>query len=143
MARSSKQTQAEPTVVTGPTLAEMKELSQVDFELEFIGGILSRHPLFFEALRCHASNLAAKKRFQESLQVERRIIQLRPTDSLAHYNLACSYALLKQPDLAIGSLRKALEHGYDDFRYILKDRDLDSIRKDSRFRKLIREFENR
>ena len=143
MARSSKQTQAEPAIVATPTLAELKELTQVDFELDFFGRILARHPLFFEALRCHASNLAAKKRFQESLQIERRIIQLRPTDSLAHYNLACSYALLKEPDLALKNLRKALELGYDDFRYILQDQDLDSIRKDSRFRKLIREFENR
>ena len=143
MARTSKQTEAEPAVAAAPTLAELKEMTQVDFELDFFGRILSRHPRFFEALRCHASNLAAKKRFQESLQVERRIIQIRPADSLAHYNVACSYALLKQPDLAFKSLRKALELGYDDFRYILQDQDLDSIRKDSRFRKLIREFENR
>ena len=69
-------------------------------------------------------------------------IQLKPKDSLAHYNLACSYALLKQPDLALSTLRKALEFGYRDFRYIRQDRDLDPIRKDPRFKKLLREFEN-
>ena len=125
MARTTKQTEPEPPVIAGPTLAELKELTQVDFELDFFGRILARHPLYFEALRCHASNLAAQKRFKESLLIERRIIQIRPNDSLAHYNLACSHALLQQPDLALKNLRKALELGYDDFRYILQDRDLD------------------
>lgn len=143
MARSSKQARPEASPASGPTLNDLKELSQTDFELDLFGRILERHPLYFEALRCHASNLAAKKRYQDSLQVERRILQLRPKDSLAHYNVACSYALLRQYDLALSALRKALEHGYDDFRYILQDRDLDSLRKDPRFKKLLREFENR
>ena len=144
MARSSKQqSHPEPLTASGPSLSELLHVSQVDFELDFFGRILERHPAFLEALRCHAGNLAAKKRFGESLQVERRIIQLRPADALAHYNLACSYALLRQPDLALTTLRKALELGYHDFRYIQKDRDLDSIRKDPRFRKMLREFDCR
>ena len=109
MASSSRQSRPEPAATSGPSLSELLQLSQVDFELDFFGRILERHPDFLEALRCHASNLAAKKRFGESLQIERRIIQLRPADALAHYNLACSYALLRQPDLALSTLRKALE----------------------------------
>lgn len=143
MPRSSKQARREAESSPGPSLAQLIEQAQVDFELDFFGRILGRHPEYFEALRVHASNLAQKKRFDESLQIERRIIQLRPGDSLAHYNLACSYALLEQPELAIGTLRKALELGYRDFRFINQDHDLDSIRKDPRFRKLIREFEKR
>lgn len=140
MAKSSKLTS--PQVETAcPTLADLAEIKQIDFEMEFFGRILDRHPLFLEALRCHASNLASKARYAESLQVERRIIQIRPTDSLAHYNLACSYALLKQRDLAMVALRKALELGYRDFRYMHSDHDLDSIRLDPRFKKLLREFD--
>ena len=60
-----------------------------------------------------------------------------------HYNLACRYALLKQPDLAFGSLRKAIELGYRDFRFMEEDRDLDSIRKDPRFRALVKEYRGR
>jgi tetratricopeptide (TPR) repeat protein len=143
MARPSKQSHPELQPPTAPSLSDFAEMTQVDFELDFFGAILERHPSYFEALRCHASNLAAKKRYQESLQIERRIIQLRPKDPLAHYNLACSYALLRQQDLAIVALRKALEFGYADFRYIHQDRDLDGIRKDPRFKKLLREFEKR
>ena len=41
------------------------------------------------------------------------------------------------------TLRKAVELGYRDFRYLRQDRDLDGIRHDPRFRALLREFENR
>lgn len=144
MPRSTRQTprEVEPPLA-GPSLAQLIEQTQVDFELDFFGRILDRHPEYFEALRVHASNLAQKKRYGDSLLVERRIIQMRPSDALAHYNLACSYALLEQPELAIGTLRKALELGYRDFRFIHQDHDLDAIRKDPRFRKMIREFERR
>jgi hypothetical protein len=46
---------------------------------------------------------------------------------------------LHQPDQALGSLRKAIDLGYRDFHFMEEDRDLDSLRKDPRFRALLRE----
>ena len=37
--------------------------------------------------------------------------------------------------------RRAVELGYRDFRYMLEDRDLDSVRQDPRFRQLLNEYE--
>jgi len=68
---------------------------------------------------------------------------LRPSDALAHYNLACSYALLKRVDMSLKTLRTAMELGYSDFRYMKEDNDLESLRHDPRFRQMIREFENK
>ena len=73
----------------------------------------------------------------------RRLVQLCASDPLAHYNLACRYARLKRPDQCLKTLRRAVELGYRDFRYMREDRDLDSIRHDPRFRQLLREYENR
>ena len=67
---------------------------------------------------------------------------VRPNDPLAHYNLACSYALLKRGEQALKILRRAVELGYRDFRYMREDRDLDAVRNDPRFRQLLREYEN-
>ena len=89
------------------------------------------------------NNLTLKGRFKQGMVIDRKLVQLRPRDPLAHYNLACSYALLKQPELAIRTLRTAIELGYRDFRYMREDHDLDSIRHDPRFRQLMREYENR
>lgn len=116
---------------------------QLDFELDFYSRILERFPDFVDVLRVQGNNLTLKGRYAEGLQIDRRLVQLRPNDALAHYNLACSYALLKKVDLALKMLRKAIELGYRDFRYMREDRDLDTVRHDPRFRQLLREFENR
>jgi tetratricopeptide (TPR) repeat protein len=124
----------------GSILAFLANRNQVDFELDFFTRVLTGAPEYHEVLRAQASNMTAKGRLQDGLTVDKRLVALRPTDPTARYNLACRYALLKQPDLALVTLRKAIELGYRDFRYMEEDRDLDSIRKDPRFRKLLREY---
>jgi tetratricopeptide (TPR) repeat protein len=127
----------------GAATARPLEKHQLDFEVEFFGRILERNPDFVDVLRVMANNLTLKGRYAEGLQIDKRLVQLRPADPLAHYNLACSYALLKRSELAIKTLRRAVELGYHDFRYMREDRDLESIRHDPRFRQMLREFENR
>lgn len=130
-------------ISTSSLLARLADQSQLDFEVDFYGGILERHPCYVDVLRAHGNNLTLKGRYAEGLQIDKRLVQLRPNDPLAHYNLACSYSLLKRPDQAIKTLRRAVELGYRDFRYMKEDRDLDAIRHDPRFRQLLREYENR
>ncbi len=125
------------------SLARPADQNQLDFELDFFGGILERRPDYVDVLRVMGNNLTLKGRYAQGLQIDKRLVQLRPSDPLAHYNLACSYALLRRPDHALRTLRRAVELGYRDFRYMKEDRDLDSIRQDPRFRQLLREYENR
>lgn len=125
----------------GSVLGLLAERTQLDFELEFVGKILAAVPDFADALRVQACNLTMKGRMQDGLVVDEKLVTVRPTDPTAHYNLACRYALLKQRDKAIFALRKAVELGYRDFDFIKEDHDLDSIRKDPRFRKLMKEFQ--
>ena len=143
MSTSSKRPSDDPSRVAAVSLAQLAERSQLDFELDFFAGILQEVPDFVDALRAHAGNLTLKGRYEDGMAVDQKLIQLRPSDFMAFYNLACSYALLKQPDLAIKTLRRAVELGYRDFRYMREDRDLESIRHDPRFRQLLREYENR
>jgi tetratricopeptide (TPR) repeat protein len=124
------------------TLVKPPDQNQLDFELDFFGRILESHPNFIDVLRVHGNNLSLKGRYADGLAVDKRLVHLRPGDPLAFYNLACSYALLKKAELALKTLRRAIELGYRDFRYMREDRDLDSIRRDPRFRQLLREFES-
>ena len=124
----------------GSVLAFLSDRNQVDFELDFFGRILAGNPDFHEVLRAQASNLTTKGRLHDGLTIDKKLVSARPADPTAHYNLACRYALLKQPDLALVTLRKAVELGYRDFRYMEEDRDLESVRKDPRFRQLLKEF---
>jgi tetratricopeptide (TPR) repeat protein len=124
-------------------LARLAERPQIDFELEFYELLLGRVPDFADVLRAQASNLTLKGLLKEGLKVDQRLVQLRPDDPTARYNLACRYALLKQPDLALKTLRQAVELGYRDFRYMIEDRDLASVRKDPRFGAILREYGTR
>lgn len=133
---------SEPVATSAP-LTRAPDQNQLDFELDFFGGILKRNPDYVDVLRIIGNLLTLKGRFVDGLAIDKRLIQLRPSDALAHYNLACSYALLKRPDLCLKTLRRAVELGYRDFRYMRDDRDLDSIRHDPRFRQLLREYEKR
>ena len=128
---------------TGLPLARPVERSQLDFELDFFGAILERRPDYVDVLRVMGNNLTLKGRYVQGLQIDKRLVQLRPNDPLANYNLACSYALLKRTEQALKTLRRAVELGYRDFRYMREDHDLDSVRSDPRFRQLLREYENR
>jgi tetratricopeptide (TPR) repeat protein len=132
----------EPTSTSMP-MGRLSDQSQIDFELDFFAGILSRQPDYIDVLRVMGNLLTLKGRYAEGLHVDKRLVQLRPGDALAHYNLACSYALLKRPELALKTLRRAVELGYRDFRYMKEDHDLDSIRHDPRFRQLMREYDSR
>src|SRR5262245_23067970 len=142
MAHQGKPSEGKSAMSAG-TLARPQDQNQLDFELDFFSRILERRPDYVDVLRVQGNNLTLKGRYAEGLQIDKRLVALRPSDPLAHYNLACSYALLRKSELALKTLRRAIELGYRDFRYMREDRDLDSIRHDPRFRQLIREFEKR
>jgi hypothetical protein len=57
-----------------------------------------------------------------------------------HYNLACSYSLLKQIDLAYKALENAIEFGYADFAHLLSDTDLKNLMTDRRFPAFLKQF---
>ncbi len=133
----------ESSSTTGQPSARVPDQHQLDFELEFFEAVLGRCPDYVDVLRIMGNLLTLKGRFADGLQIDKRLVQLRPNDALAHYNLACSYALLKRPEQSLKTLRRAVELGYRDFRYMKEDHDLDSIRHDPRFRQLLREYEKR
>lgn len=142
MARSSKHSEEAPgSASVGNQLARLAGQNQIDFEIEFFGAILARRPDYVDVLRVMGNILTLKGLCVEGLKIDQRLVQLRPDDPLAHYNLACSYALTKRTDQAIRTLRRAIELGYRDFRFIHEDHDLDGIRQDPRFRQLLREYE--
>ena len=82
---------------TGEPFVCYADQHQLDFELDFFGRILERHPNYVDVLRVQGNNLTLKGRYAEGMQIDKRLVQLRPSDPLAHYNLALLYARLKDP----------------------------------------------
>lgn len=75
--------------------------------------------------------------YEKGLLVDQKLSRLRPTDPLVHYNLACSYALLKNIDAAFEALEMAITVGYKDMYHLERDKDLVYLKEDDRYQKLI------
>mgnify|MGYP001230750471 CR=1 FL=1 len=81
--------------------------------------------------------------FKEGLAVDLRLVKLKPDDPLVRYNLACSYSLLGELDRAYAALKKAILLGFEDFSHLTQDRDLENLRNDRRFRRLMNKMVTR
>ena len=118
-------------------------LDQVDFEIEFYERVLARSPDHVSVLRALGELLARKGLWSRSLEVEQRLIQLRPRDGIAHYNLACSLAMQGEVSEAMSALVQAIDYGYRDFGHLEVDPDLESLRQLPAYRALMKRFGSR
>ena len=114
------------------------ELSSAEFESEFWGRILDRQPYYEDVLRRQAEALAKSGHYQQLVPLDRRLLELRPTDPVVHYNLACTLARLTEVNESLQMLKAAIRLGYDDFGHIETDPDLDPLRDMSEFKALLR-----
>ena len=113
-----------------------QEQRNLDIEIGFLEGVLKRDPNFTDVLQILGEDYTRRGRYHEGLQVDEQLARLNPTQPLAHYNLACSYSLTGQYDLAFHSLDRALSLGYCDFQWMSKDPDLSNFRKHPLYRKI-------
>jgi tetratricopeptide (TPR) repeat protein len=117
-----------------------REQRQIDFELDFLGGILARDPLNTDVLKVHANNLSARGHYHRALQADLQLVRLQGDRPIPWYNLGCSYALLGMTDKAFAALERALRLGYGYLGHLRRDPDLKSLRRDPRFVRLLRRF---
>lgn len=59
-----------------------------------------------------------------------------------YYNVCCAYSLADEKDKAIETLARAIENGYFNYSHIQVDKDLDNIRKEEEFLKIIQPLRN-
>ena len=114
--------------------------NQLDFDLQFFRSLTARCPEYVDALWVLSDLLMRCGYFEEALEVDRRLVRLRPESPWAHYNLACSLALVGQVDRALEHLQRALELGFDDPAQLIYDRDLDPLRQRPQFWNLLRRY---
>lgn len=105
------------------------------FEQQFFEKILQERPKYIHALMALAEIYTARKLYHKGLELDKRLAELCPEDGVVFYNLACSYALVGEPDQAFAALEKSVELGYNDWKHMLSDADLKSLHRDPRFKK--------
>jgi len=76
-------------------------------------------------------------RVREGLALDEALVAREPDNPIFRYNLACSLALVGRVDRAFDELDRAVGSGFDDTKLLLEDRDLDRLRADPRWRRLV------
>lgn len=96
--------------------------------LKFFPSYLSQHPDDARGQMYFAIHLATAGRNEEAKVRGAKALEMNPGDSLMMYNAACMYARLGDTRLAAKTLKAAVAAGQEDFEWIKRDSDLDSIR---------------
>jgi tetratricopeptide (TPR) repeat protein len=113
-----------------------REQRDLDVEIVFLEGVIRRDRDYVEALQILGDDYTRRDRFEDGLRIDRRLVVLRPRDALVHYNLACSYSLTQQCDLAAEALNTAISLGYEDFDWMAKDPDLKHLREHAGYKRI-------
>ena len=80
------------------------DLAQIEFEIEFYWKILDRSPENVDVLRRLVELHGRRGEHGLTLPLVQRLVGLRPADSIARYNLACTQAQLGHVTEALHSL---------------------------------------
>ncbi|MEI6085523.1 MAG: hypothetical protein WCS70_14660 [Verrucomicrobiota bacterium] len=113
----------------------------LEFEIRFFEGVAQRDPKYIEALQILGDAYTKTGQWKKGLLVDKRLAKLCPDNALVFYNLACSYSLLDNVDAGFAALDRAIKLGYRDAKWLVKDPDLDNLRKDSRFEAIRRDLQ--
>ena len=111
-----------------------------DFEIKFYENLIKERPNFVQALSSLGDAYTRKGFYREGLDVDRKLVKLQPQEPVNHYNLACSLSLIGDIEQAFKELKAAILLGYNDFSYLLKDPDLENVRKHHKFKDFLTEF---
>lgn len=121
---------------------EFGQRGQIELEVDLFEGASSATPDDTALLKILAEHYTRLGNFKRGLEIDFRLAELQPNDPVVRYNLACSLALVAEPEKAIRELHAAIRHGYRDWRHMQADHDLDNLRSDPRFGQMLEKMRN-
>ena len=81
----------------------------------------------------------ARRQLKEALVAYKQAVELDPNFGDSYYNMACLYAGDGKPDLALKYLGLSVKNGYAQLEAMEEDHDLDGLRQDPRFQKIMKD----
>ncbi len=108
-----------------------------EFEIRFFESVLRRDPGYVVVVELLGGLYTRQGRIADGLKMDRKLVRLQPDNATAHYNLACSLALLKRKGEALRELQRAVKLGYEDFDWLQQDPDLDALKHHPQFQALL------
>ena len=120
-------------------LSKKKEYNQiVEKALQFYPRYLSQYPDDARGHMFYAVLLAQMGKIDEAKDEGVKALKLSPNDPNMMYNASCFYARLGDKKMAIDTLEKAVNLGYQHYEWIQRDTDLDSIRNEPEYIELMK-----
>ena len=98
---------------------------------------LAQHPDDARSHMYYAIDLAHVGRSEEARAQATKALELSPGDPLMMYNAACFYARMGERHLAVESLKNSVVAGLEDYEWIKRDPDFDSIRNEREYVELM------
>lgn len=86
-----------------------------------------------------AEVLVRMGKLEEAETEYQKVVASNPGQGRIVYNLSCIYSLRGKKDLAVRTLREAIELGFDDYEWIRLDRDLDNVREEEGYKAILRD----
>ena len=111
-----------------------------EFEMRFFESVLRRDSTYTEVIEILGGLYTRHGRIADGLKMDRKLVKLQPANATAHYNLACSLALLRRKSAALHSLQQAIALGYRDYDWMLQDPDLEELKPHPNFLPLLEQL---
>jgi tetratricopeptide (TPR) repeat protein len=113
-------------------ISDKEQIRNVEFEKEPPG---DGEEWFNRGYQMHSSD-----RYEEAIKSFMYAVALDYRMATAMYNIACGYSLLNDKENALIWLQRSLESGFDRNDLVAEDSDLDPLRGDPRFQKILAMF---
>jgi len=107
--------------------------------LEIYPKHLLKHPEDAYRHMAYAISLAIAGRIEEAKTEGEKALDLSPDDPIMMYYGACLYTRFKENKYAVELLAKAIENGYQNFEWIKRDPDFDTIRNEPSYVELMKD----
>jgi tetratricopeptide (TPR) repeat protein len=114
-----------------------KPSHDIEFETRFFESVYRRDPRFADVVEILGGLYTKQGRITEGLKMDRKLVRLEPDNATAHYNLACSLALVRKETHALQALERAIALGYDDYEWMQRDPDLKGLQERPGFQRLL------
>ncbi len=128
---------AEKSFKPAKTVREALNSAGLHFEIGIYEYLNEKTPADIETLSALAEVYTRSGQLDEGLQIDLKLIEIDPNNAIVHYNLACSYSLLKRLEESLDQLDIAIQLGYADAGHLDSDPDFANVKSSPRFRSLL------
>ena len=111
--------------------------------LALFATILTSYGQNYDDLIKKADSCYEAKNYNVSTNYFEKAIKLKPESKKNFYNAACAASLANDKKNSIKWLNIAVENGFDDLNHIKTDSDLDNIRKEKKYEKIVAELQKK